>query len=78
MARPIASRFLHSSASIVPHTAGTPGRYTGTYGQVRMDWAINRTWSFAVEAVHFEVADAIRRAGGKNSNYLGVQLGYGW
>jgi hypothetical protein len=62
----------------VPNTAGKPGKYTGTYGQARMDWAINRAWSFAVEAVHFEVADAIKRAGGKNSNYLGVQLGYGW
>jgi hypothetical protein len=27
---------------------------------------------------HFEIGDALRQAGGRNSNYLGVQLQYGW
>jgi hypothetical protein len=62
----------------VPGTAGHPGRYTGSYGQFRLDWAVSRSMSFAIEAVHFQIGDAIRRAGGHSSNYLGVQYGIGW
>jgi Alginate export len=62
----------------VPGTAGQPGLYTGTYGQLRLDWAMTSYSSFAVEAVHFAVGDVIRRAGGHDCNYLGVQLAYGW
>jgi hypothetical protein len=28
--------------------------------------------------VHFEVGDALRRAGAHNSNYVGVELKYQW
>jgi hypothetical protein len=31
-----------------------------------------------VEMVHLDIGDAIRRAGGHNSNYLGVELKYMW
>jgi hypothetical protein len=62
----------------VPGTAGQPGRYTGTYGQLRLDWAITSQFSFAVEAVRFDIGDAIQRAGGHDSDYLGVQVAYGW
>jgi hypothetical protein len=62
----------------LPGTAGQPGRYTGTYGQARVDWTITPQLSFAVEAVYFNVSDVIVRAGGHNSTYLGVQLAYGW
>jgi hypothetical protein len=62
----------------LPGTAGQPGRYTGTYGQGRVDWTITPQLSFAVEAVYFSVSDVIVRAGGHNSTYLGVQLAYGW
>jgi alginate export protein len=62
----------------LPGTAGRPGRYTGTYGQGRVDWTITPQLSFAVEAVYFNVSDVIVRAGGHNSTYLGVQLAYGW
>lgn len=62
----------------VPGTAGQPGRYTGTYGQFRLDWAMTPSSSFAIEAVHFQVGGAIRRAGGRNGDYLGVQYAYGW
>ena len=34
--------------------------------------------SFAIEAVHFNVSDVIVRAGGHDSDYLGVQFAYGW
>jgi hypothetical protein len=58
--------------------AGRPGQYTGTYGQRRLDWAITSHYSAALEAVHFAIGDAVRRAGGHDGNYLGVQLGFGW
>lgn len=32
----------------------------------------------AVEAVHFQVGDSIRNAGGSNADYVGVELKYGW
>jgi hypothetical protein len=62
----------------LPGTAGQPGRYTGTYGQGRVDWTITPQLSFALEAVYFAVSDVITRAGGHNSTYLGVQFAYGW
>jgi hypothetical protein len=62
----------------LPGTAGQPGRYTGTYGQFRLDWAINSHSSFAIEAVRFDVGDAIRRAGGRDGDYIGVQLANAW
>jgi hypothetical protein len=62
----------------VASTAGRPGAYTGSYGQVRLDWTIDRATSFAIEAVHFEIGDALRNAGGHDSNYVGVEIKRGW
>jgi hypothetical protein len=62
----------------VAGTAGSPGSYTGTYGQLRVDWAVTPHSSIAVEAVRFDVSEVIRRAGGRDSDYLGVQLAEGW
>jgi hypothetical protein len=62
----------------VPNTAGTPGSYTGTYGQVRLDWQVSRSTSVALEAVHFQVGDVIRNAGGRDSNYVMAQIAYGF
>jgi hypothetical protein len=62
----------------VPKTAGRPGAYTGSYGQLRLDWTIDRATSFAIEAVHFAIGDALRNAGGHDSNYLGVEIKRGW
>lgn len=62
----------------VPNTAGQPGRYTGSYGQLRLDWAMTPSTSFAIEAVHFQIGDAIRRAGGHSSDYVGIQYAVGW
>jgi len=59
-------------------TAGHGGRLTGTYGQLRGDYAINRNLAAAVEFVHFDVADALRRTGAHDSNYLGLELKYQW
>ena len=62
----------------VPNTAGRPGSYTGSYGQLRLDWRIDRATSFAVEAVHFKIGEALRNAGGHDSNYIGVEIKRGW
>jgi hypothetical protein len=62
----------------VAGTAGQPGRYTGTYGQFRADYALNSNTAVALEIVHFAVGSAIRRAGGHDSNYLGAEIKYGW
>jgi len=62
----------------IPGTAGQDGRWTGSYGQLRGDYAINSNLAAALEMVHFEVGDALRRAGAHNSNYLGMELKYLW
>jgi hypothetical protein len=62
----------------VTGTAGDPGRWTGVYEQLRAEWVINPHWTAAVEGVQYQVGDVIRRAGGLNANYLGVELRFGW
>jgi hypothetical protein len=62
----------------IANTAGRPDSYTGSYGQVKADWTIDRATSFAVEAVHFAIGDALRNAGAHDSNYLGVEIKRGW
>jgi Alginate export len=62
----------------VPKTAGRPGAYTGSYGQFRLDWTIDHATSFAIEAVHFKIGEAVRNAGGHDSNYLGIEIKRGW
>jgi alginate export protein len=62
----------------VAGTAGQPGRWTGKYEQLRAEWAITRHWAAAVEGVQYQVGDVIRRAGGLNANYLGIELRFSW
>lgn len=59
-------------------TAGRGGAWTGAYGQIRLDYKFTPNLTGAVEAVHFEVGDAIRRAGGRDGNYVGAQLSLAW
>lgn len=62
----------------VPGTAGQPGRRSGSYGQLRVDWRFSPSLAMALEAVHFDASPTIRRAGGHDSNYLGVEMRWGW
>lgn len=62
----------------IQDTAGKGGSWSGFYAQIRTDWAITANLAGAVEAVHYQIGDAIRQAGGHNSDYLGVELKYGW
>jgi hypothetical protein len=59
-------------------TAGQPGRWTGVYEQLRTEWTVSPHWSAAIEGVQYQVSDVIRRAGGLNANYFGVELRFGW
>ncbi|WP_417360961.1 alginate export family protein [Gallaecimonas pentaromativorans] len=62
----------------VPNTAGHGSRYTGAYGQLRLDWKVSGHLSTAIEAVHYEVGSSLKAAGGSDSDYLGVELKFGW
>jgi hypothetical protein len=62
----------------VPGTAGKGGLWTGMYVQLRADWTIAANLIGSIEAVHFQVGNAIRQAGGHNADYAGLELKYGW
>jgi len=62
----------------VPHTAGQGGAWTGAYGQFRADLRINANLTAALEAVRFQIGEALRRAGGRDGSYLGLELKAGW
>jgi hypothetical protein len=62
----------------VPGTAGQGSRWSGVYGQARADYVFDANLTGAVEFVHYNVGDTIRRAGGHSSTYLGVELKYAW
>jgi hypothetical protein len=59
-------------------TAGQGDPWTGGYGQLRVDYAFNSNLTGAVEAVHYQVGDTLRRAGAHDSDYLGLELKFGW
>jgi len=64
--------------AVVPGTAGHGTRWTGAYAQIRADWTVAANLIASVEAVHFRVGDSIRELGGSDSNYVGLELKYGW
>ncbi|MBW8724325.1 MAG: alginate export family protein [Inquilinus limosus] len=59
-------------------TAGQGDAWTGAYGQFRADYAFNANLTGAVEAVHYQVGDTLRRARAHDSDYLGIELKFGW
>ncbi|QNK03922.1 alginate export family protein [Dyella telluris] len=62
----------------LPGTAGKGGRWTGVYAQVRADYAFNANFTGAVEAVHYNAGHAIRDAGGRDGDYVGVEGKFMW
>jgi hypothetical protein len=62
----------------VPGTAGEPGRRSSTYAELRIDWTVSRSLAFALEGEHYDVASAIRNAGGHDSDYIGIEGRWGW
>ncbi|CAJ3398332.1 alginate export family protein [Burkholderia pseudomallei] len=65
-------------ATPVPGTAGRGGNWTGFYTQLRADWAVAANLAAALEVVHFQIGDALRAAGGRNADYVGAELKFGW
>ncbi|SMG60501.1 Alginate export [Paraburkholderia susongensis] len=63
---------------VVPGTAGKGSLWTGMYVQLRADWTIAANLIGSIEAVHFQVGNTIRQAGGHNADYAGIELKYGW
>ena len=59
-------------------TAGGGSRWTGSYTQLRIDYAVDRHIATALEAVDYQVGDTVRHAGGHDSTYLGVEFKYSW
>lgn len=62
----------------LPGTAGQGGRWTGMYSQVRADYLFNANFTGAVEAVHYDAGRAIRMAGGRDGDYVGVEGKFMW
>ncbi|MBI1685696.1 alginate export family protein [Caulobacter hibisci] len=59
-------------------TAGQGGRWTGAYAHLRADYVVGPSLTATVEAVHFEAGGALRASGRDDSDYLGLELKYGW
>jgi hypothetical protein len=62
----------------VAGTAGHGGLWTGSYMQIRADYAFNAHLNGAIEAVHYDIGETLRQAGGHDSNYLGAELKFAW
>lgn len=62
----------------LPGTAGRGGSWTGVYEQLRIDYAFPPNLSGAIELVHFDVGDAISKAGGSDGNHVGIELKAAW
>jgi hypothetical protein len=62
----------------VAGTANRGDRWTGAYGQLRTDYAFTPNLTGAIEAVHYDIGQTLRDAGGHDSNYLGVELKMSW
>jgi hypothetical protein len=65
-------------SAVVPNTAGHGNLWTGAYVQLRADWAVSANLVGSIEAVHFQVGNALRSVGGSNADYVGMELKYGW
>jgi hypothetical protein len=67
---------VYVQTNAVPGTAGTGGLWTGVYDQLRVDYRFNANLTGAIEAVHYQIGETVRKAGGHDSDYLGVELKY--
>ena len=59
-------------------TAGRGGRYVGTYAQIRTDCSLTPHIALALEAVHFAAGATVVAVGGHDTNYLRIEVRYGW
>ena len=59
-------------------TAGKGGLWTALYEELRMEYVFNANLTGAIEVDHYNVGETIRQAGGHDSEYVSVQLQFGW
>jgi hypothetical protein len=57
----------------VPGTAAERGSEIGNYLQGKVEWRVHEYLTLSAEAVHFEVGDAIRDAGGEDADFVAVE-----
>jgi hypothetical protein len=62
----------------IANSAGHGSAWSAAYWQERIDWEMDAHWSSAIELVHYQIGNALRRAGGHDSNYAGFELKFGW
>jgi hypothetical protein len=67
---------IYTQTSALPGTAGIGGLWTGAYAQLRVDYRFNANLTGAIEAVHYQIGETVRQAGGHDSDYLGIELKY--
>ena len=58
-------------------TAGHGSAYSGTYGQIRLDWKISPHLSAAFDSEYFAHSQSLQQAGARNGHYIGVELNFG-
>jgi Alginate export len=62
----------------VAGTAGKASSWTGSYAQLRIDHVFGPNLAGSIEAVHYQIGDAIRQAGGHDSTFVVVELNFRW
>jgi len=61
----------------VAGTAGVGSVYTGTYGQIRIDWTMSLHLGGAIDAEYFAHSQWLRQAGASDGHFIGVELRFG-
>jgi hypothetical protein len=67
-----------SPATPIANTAGQPGLWTGTYGQLRVEHRVSQHVFVDAEVVHFHVGAALRRAGLTDGDYAELETRITW
>lgn len=67
-----------ASSTPLPGTAGTPGRFTGGYGQLRAELRLSHNIALNLECDRFLPSAALGRAGARATDYLALELGSAW
>lgn len=59
-------------------SAAARDRYTASYVQLHAQWNPTPQFSTVVELVHYDVGRVVRDAGGRDSDYAGLELKFSW
>ncbi len=61
----------------VANTAGHGSAYSGSYTQIRFDWAISAHLTGALDVEHFVQSRSLRAAGTHDGNFIALELKFG-